>query len=87
VDHIYGENEVGGTSWLYLSPVPFEKLGLPTLQSEPVVVNADRAMKLVPPVLLGVVVLMSGIYWVAKRRENNNMKKSSGKEKQEVAKK
>ena len=23
VDHIYGEQEVGGTSWLYLSPVPF----------------------------------------------------------------
>jgi len=22
-DHIYGEQEVGGTSWLYLSPVPF----------------------------------------------------------------
>ena len=27
VKHIYGANEVGGTSWLYLSDVPFEKLG------------------------------------------------------------
>ncbi len=27
VDHIYGEHEVGGTNWLYVSPVPFEKLG------------------------------------------------------------
>jgi Fe-S-cluster-containing dehydrogenase component len=27
VDHIYGENEAGGTSFLYLSPVPFEELG------------------------------------------------------------
>jgi len=27
---IYGEQEVGGTSVLYLSPVPFEELGLPT---------------------------------------------------------
>ena len=27
VDHVYGEHEAGGTSWLYLSGVPFEKLG------------------------------------------------------------
>jgi formate dehydrogenase iron-sulfur subunit len=30
IDHIYGEKEVGGTSWLYLSGVPFEQLGFPT---------------------------------------------------------
>lgn len=30
VDHIYGEHEVGGTSWLYLAAVPFDQLGLPT---------------------------------------------------------
>ena len=35
VDHIYGEREAGGTGWLYLSPVPFEELGLKTtLQNE-----------------------------------------------------
>lgn len=27
VDHVYGEHEVGGTSWLYLSPVPHEQAG------------------------------------------------------------
>ena len=27
VDHIYGENEAGGTGYLYLSGVPFEELG------------------------------------------------------------
>jgi formate dehydrogenase iron-sulfur subunit len=30
VDHVYGENEVGGTSWLYLSAVPFEEIGFKT---------------------------------------------------------
>lgn len=33
-DHIYGEHEGGGTSWLYLSPRPFKELaalGLPAL--------------------------------------------------------
>ncbi|MEN6566705.1 MAG: 4Fe-4S dicluster domain-containing protein [Veillonellales bacterium] len=27
VDYIYGEKEVGGTAWMYLSDVPFEELG------------------------------------------------------------
>jgi len=31
VDHVYGEREVGGTSWLYVSHRPFEELGLPRL--------------------------------------------------------
>ncbi len=35
VDHIYGEHEAGGTSWLYLSSVPFEQLGFVELGSVP----------------------------------------------------
>ena len=35
VDHIYGENELGGTSVLYLSSVPFAKLGFPTFGRSP----------------------------------------------------
>ncbi|HIC86128.1 MAG TPA: 4Fe-4S dicluster domain-containing protein, partial [Desulfobacterales bacterium] len=31
VDYIYGEEEVGGTSWLYLASQPFEKIGFPRL--------------------------------------------------------
>lgn len=27
VDHVYGEHEAGGTSWLYLSSVPFDQVG------------------------------------------------------------
>jgi Fe-S-cluster-containing dehydrogenase component len=30
IDHVYGEHEVGGTSWLYLSSVPFERIGFRT---------------------------------------------------------
>lgn len=29
VPHVYGENELGGTAWMYLSGMPFETLGLP----------------------------------------------------------
>lgn len=34
VDHIYGEKEVGGTSWLYLANEPFEKIGFPLLDEK-----------------------------------------------------
>jgi formate dehydrogenase iron-sulfur subunit len=30
INHVYGEHEVGGTSWLYLSAVPFEQIGFRT---------------------------------------------------------
>jgi formate dehydrogenase iron-sulfur subunit len=30
VQHIYGKDEAGGTSWMYISNVPFEKLGFKT---------------------------------------------------------
>ncbi|MCB9357908.1 MAG: 4Fe-4S dicluster domain-containing protein [Calditrichaeota bacterium] len=30
VDHIYGEHEVGGTSWMYLSSKPFDQIGFRT---------------------------------------------------------
>jgi formate dehydrogenase iron-sulfur subunit len=30
VDHVYGEYEAGGTSWINISPVPFEELGFKT---------------------------------------------------------
>lgn len=36
VHHIYGEHEVGGTSWLYLAPKEFAALGFPELSEVPV---------------------------------------------------
>jgi formate dehydrogenase iron-sulfur subunit len=35
IQHIYGEKEVGGTSWMYLSSVPFEAVNLPLLPDTP----------------------------------------------------
>ncbi len=85
VDHIYGEKEAGGTSWLYLSPVPFEKLGFPTISSEPVTLNVERAMGAIPPVLFGVAAVMTGIYWLVKRREKI-AGENAQKQKEEVIK-
>ena len=81
VNHVYGENEVGGTSWLYLSPVPFEEIGFPILPSTPVTVNVERAMAAVPPVLVGVAAAMAGIYWLVQRQQKIGQK-AGEKEKQ-----
>jgi formate dehydrogenase iron-sulfur subunit len=74
VNHIYGEKEAGGTSWLYLSPVPFDKLGFPNIDYEPVTVNAERAVGAVPPVLIGVAAAMTGVYWLLQRRQKLSQK-------------
>lgn len=35
LDHVYGEHEVGGTSWLYLASKDFEKIGFASLGDRP----------------------------------------------------
>jgi len=35
VPHIYGKTEAGGTGWLYVSPLPFEKLEFPDVPDRP----------------------------------------------------
>lgn len=86
VNHIYGEKEVGGTSWLYLSPVPFDAVGFRELKSDPVTNNPDIAMKCVPPVLVGVAVVMAGCYWVIKRRNRLSQENTGANAKEEAIK-
>jgi Fe-S-cluster-containing dehydrogenase component len=52
VHHIYGEHEAGGTSFLYLAPVPFEQLGFPThLEATAYPVHTREFLYAVPLVL------------------------------------
>jgi Fe-S-cluster-containing dehydrogenase component len=53
IDHVYGEFENGGTSYLILSHVPFSELGLPTLPETPVNQVSEAAIGLTLPVALG----------------------------------
>ena len=69
VDHVYGENEVGGTSVLYVSNVPFDELGFPSLGPEPIPRYAEVAMAAVPPAVVVVSAAMAGIYWFIRRRD------------------
>ncbi len=52
VDQVYGEKEVGGTGWIYLSGVPFEEVGFNgTLPKEPIINNVKDFLAIVPMVL------------------------------------
>jgi len=71
VRHIYGEHEVGGTSWLYLTDVPFEKLGLPTgLGTYAYSSLAQASLAAVPFVLTLWPPLLMGLYTFSKRRDD-----------------
>ena len=68
-NHVYGEEEVGGTAWIYIAPVAFEDLDFAQVNTEPVPRNARKAMGTLPYYALGVIGLMGAIYWVTKRRQ------------------
>jgi len=82
VQHIYGEKEVGGTAWMYLSDMPFEEMRLPELGYHPVpgftepIQHALFKWFLPPAALYGA---LGGIMWFLKSRKKQ-ADSASGKE-------
>jgi len=68
VDHIYGEKEAGGTSVLYLSSVPFEKIGFPAVGDKPFPGYSKVALGAVPPAVLALGAMLGSAYMFFKRR-------------------
>jgi formate dehydrogenase iron-sulfur subunit len=69
IPHIFGSEEAGGTSVLFLSDVPFEKLGFPPLiGKQPRSVLATAALTEVPPVVMVGGGLLASLYWITERR-------------------
>jgi formate dehydrogenase iron-sulfur subunit len=86
VQHIYGEHEAGGTSWLYISAVPFEELGFPTnVGTRPYPEYTEMALDSVPPMIVGGGTVLAGLYLLWKRKaevaekENGGGSKEGGK--------
>ena len=78
VDHIYGLQEVGGTSVLYLSAVPFAQLGFPTgIETEPYPRLTWNVLSQIPNVLAVGGTLMLGLWWISNRREKVAREESS----------
>jgi len=68
VNHVYGEKELGGTSVLYLSRVPFEKLGFPTYGEKPFPAFTKTALGAVPPAVIAVGALLGASYAFFRKR-------------------
>ncbi len=70
VHHIYGEHEVGGTGWLYLSAVPFEQLGFRTdLGTTPYPDYTREFLYSVPIILFGLPALLLGMSSLTQNHE------------------
>ena len=70
VQHLYGEREMGGTNWMYISGVPFKQIGLAEDLGEisgPALTSG--ALGLVPLVAALWPVLLGGIYQITKNRD------------------
>lgn len=69
VQHIYGEHEVGGTSVLMLSSVPFEEFGYAAnYPSEPLPQLTYRVLSRIPDFVPLGGVLLGGVWWITHRR-------------------
>jgi len=72
VDHIYGEHEVGGTSWLYLIGRPVTEIGLLELPEKPPPERTEAIQHgifkygILPVAFYGA---LSGLMWYNQRRE------------------
>jgi formate dehydrogenase iron-sulfur subunit len=78
VDHIYGEKEAGGTSWLYISPVPFQQLGFFNVPDFPMPQLAETIHKGIysymwaPVTLFGI--LFGAMTYTNRRNQKNSEK-------------
>ncbi len=81
IDQIYGENEVGGTSWMYISGVPFEKIGFNKLPSEPMPKLSETVQHSLfsylwsPIALYGI---LGGIMWAFRNNGDNTEIENNG---------
>ncbi len=70
VDQVYGENEVGGTAWMYMSDVPFDKIGYDThLGTQPIISYVKEFLGMVPMVLTIWPALFTGFHLLSNRKD------------------
>lgn len=78
VDHIYGEHEAGGTAWMYISPAPFEQVGMDTsVPKEPILNFVKDFLSIVPMVLTIWPALFAGFNLLATRKEKLEQSKNT----------
>jgi formate dehydrogenase iron-sulfur subunit len=74
---IYGLNDAGGTTVLYISHIPFDKMGLPVVRDESIPEVTETIMKSTPIVAVSWAGILAGLWWVFRRRNAMTSVKSA----------
>jgi len=69
IDHIYGEYEVGGTSWMYISGVPFDRMDFPANLVEKPLVEQTKGFLSAVPLVLTIWPALLGMCYAATRNK------------------
>lgn len=77
IDHVYGEHENGGTSYLIISNVPFADLGLPDVPQESVNHTSEVVMGGTIPFALGWAGVLAAVAGVVRLRERGAKKQAT----------
>ena len=71
LQHIFGESEVGGTSVMLLSSVPFNNFGFKTdLTERALPLYTYQVLSRIPDFIPLFGTMLGGIYWITHRRED-----------------
>jgi formate dehydrogenase iron-sulfur subunit len=82
INKVFGEDEIGGTSVLYLSDIDLGFLSYqPNLGNKPLPQTTSIAMHSVPFAFVGMGTFMYGLHWIIKRRQKlQHEKENEGEE-------
>jgi len=83
VNHIYGKEEAGGTSWMYLSAVPFSEIGFDTRIPGKKLPDITWGMLSEIPVKVGALVVGLGLIAAFRNRGADADKSSESKQEKE----
>jgi Fe-S-cluster-containing dehydrogenase component len=72
VQKVYGERDGGGTQVLYLTGVPFEKLGLPTLEEESDARRTETIQHTLYKGMIAPIVFLGGLIYVVHRNTKDH---------------
>jgi formate dehydrogenase iron-sulfur subunit len=69
-EHVYGEHEMGGTSWLYISKHPFSKVGMREDLGKTSAPELTAGPLSAVPIIVGLwPVLLTGVYAISQRKD------------------
>lgn len=77
LQHVYGEHENGGTSYLIISHVPFADLGLPDVPEKAVNAVSETVMEGTLPFAFSWAVVLSAVAGLVRLRERGTHKKAA----------